>query len=556
MTTAAAYAQHQPSAPWLQTDVGDVGIAGSATEGSDGDLFINGAGSDIWGSADSFHFLYQTIYDGEIGSNPARPENTNPHAKLGLMIRLTLAPDSPHVIIDIQPDGSVEFMQRLTPGGETTFISGIDAGVSNYWYLRLVRASGVITGYACTGGPQGGCRTVGTASFPDGPALAGAVITSHDPGVLNHGYVAAALPWVYTVPSGWSHFDVGTVGLPGNAFYDTHSNTFIVEGAGDNIWGTSDSYHIVSHPFSGDGQIIARVTAEDAADTFAKAGVVLTDNYGATVILDRRPNGVIEFMSRPAAGAPMSFIAGTAAQLPIWLRLTRIGNQFEAFISDVGGASWSFVGFTEVAMRSDITAGLAVTSRDVSAINTSKFDNVVVGSGNFTNVDIGDVGAPGGFRTNSDATLTQWGSGADIWATEDAFNYEYHSLVNDGSMTLYVTSLDDTNEFAKVGIMIRHLIDPTSKHVTVDATPSGHVEFLMRDTWGGETTYIGGGSFEFPLYLRLERSGASITASAAHAGSAPTVLGTVSPDLPPEVYIGTAVTSHSRGVTASATFTH
>jgi hypothetical protein len=465
------------------------------------------------------------------------------------MFRQTLSPDSPHVILDMQPDGSIEFMQRSVAGGETTFIAGAPAG-SHYWALHLSRSNGTVTAFVC----GGTCLTIGVTSFPDGPAFVGAVITSHDPAVLNHGGFAADMPHVITVPTPWFSTDVGTTGLRGAAYFQR--GTFTVQGAGADIWGTSDAYHIVGHPFSGDGQIIARVTAEDAANTFAKAGVVLTDNYGATVILDRRPNGVIEFMSRPAAGASMSFIAGTAAQLPIWLRLTRIGNQFEGFISDVGGSNWSFVGFTEIAMRSDITAGLAVTSHNVSAINTSTFDNIMVGSSNLTNVDIGDVGAAGGFRTNSDGTLTQWGSGADIWSTEDAFNYEYHSLVNDGSMTLYVTSLDDTDEFAKIGIMVRHLIDPTSKHVTVDATPSGHVEFLMRDTWGGETTYIGGGSFEFPLYLRLERSGASITASAAHAGSAFTVLGTVSPDLPPDVYIGTAVTSHSRGVTASATFTH
>ena len=117
--------------PWQQTDVGDVGIAGSATVGSDADLFINGAGSDIWGTTDSFHFVYQTMYDGEIGTSAGPSlQNTHPHAKIGLMIRLTVAADSPHVVLDLQPDGSVEFMQRATAGVETTFIGGVAGGVS------------------------------------------------------------------------------------------------------------------------------------------------------------------------------------------------------------------------------------------------------------------------------------------------------------------------------------------------------------------------------------------------------------------------------------------
>ena len=548
LTAGAAFAQNPLPAPWQQMDIGDVGIAGSATQSNDGDLLIAGAGSDIWATADSFHFVYQTIYDGEIGTNGLSLQNTSPHAKIGVMFRLSLAPDSPHVILDMQPDGSVEFMQRGVAGGETTFIAGIPAA-NPYWALHLVRHDGAITAIAC--GNQ--CQTVGTTSFPDGPAFVGVVITSHDSAVLNHGGNAANMPVVVTVPQPWYSADVGTTGLKGAAY--AQRGTFVVQGAGADIWGTRDSYHIVGQAFNGNGQIMARVTAEDAANTFAKAGIVLTDQYGATVILDVRPNGAIEFMARPSAGAPMSFIAGSVTQFPVWLRLTRIGNQFEAFIApapDPNGGS--FLGFTELSMRSEITAGLAVTSHDISAINTSTFDNVQINSGNLTNVDIGDVGAPGGFATNNDGTFTQRGSGGDIWGSEDAFNYEYRSLVNDGTMLLYVKNLDDTNEFAKVGIMIRHLIDPTAKHVLVDVTPSGHVEFLIRPTWGGGTAYVGGGSFHFPLYLRLERNGASITGSASQDGSQWVTFGTVSPDLPPDVVIGTAVTSHNRGVTASSTF--
>src|ERR1051326_6830131 len=99
LTPGVARAQtggHPLPPPWQQTDVGDVGLAGNATEGPDGDLFISGAGSDIWGTADSFHFMYQTIYDGEISMRAGftdTPGTLNPHAKIGLMIRSTVAPD-------------------------------------------------------------------------------------------------------------------------------------------------------------------------------------------------------------------------------------------------------------------------------------------------------------------------------------------------------------------------------------------------------------------------------------------------------------------------------
>jgi hypothetical protein len=94
-------------------------IPGSANVGHDGDLFIDGAGSDIWGTSDSFHFVYRAFFDGEIGSKPPSLENTGQFAKIGLMIRAGLEPGSPHVILDVKPDNSVEFMTRSALNGET-----------------------------------------------------------------------------------------------------------------------------------------------------------------------------------------------------------------------------------------------------------------------------------------------------------------------------------------------------------------------------------------------------------------------------------------------------
>jgi hypothetical protein len=52
--------------PWSSSDVGAVGTVGCAYQGFDGDLFVAGAGSDIWRTADSFRFVYQSIDDGDI----------------------------------------------------------------------------------------------------------------------------------------------------------------------------------------------------------------------------------------------------------------------------------------------------------------------------------------------------------------------------------------------------------------------------------------------------------------------------------------------------------
>src|SRR5512144_1854754 len=45
---------------WSTTDVGTVGAAGSAN-GSGGSFTVNGAGADVWGTADAFRFVYTTL---------------------------------------------------------------------------------------------------------------------------------------------------------------------------------------------------------------------------------------------------------------------------------------------------------------------------------------------------------------------------------------------------------------------------------------------------------------------------------------------------------------
>ena len=46
-----------PPSPWLNADIGSVGLAGSALY-CNGQFTISGSGADIWGTADAFQFVY------------------------------------------------------------------------------------------------------------------------------------------------------------------------------------------------------------------------------------------------------------------------------------------------------------------------------------------------------------------------------------------------------------------------------------------------------------------------------------------------------------------
>ena len=537
--------------PWQGADIGAVGIPGSAAQGRDGDLFINGAGSDIWGTSDSFHFVYQPFLDGEVGSNPPSLENTNPFAKIGLMIRESLDPGSPHVILDIKPDGSVEFMQRAAKDGETRFIAGVAAAPDHPWSAQLVRRNGVVTARVCF---QLTCQTVGRALMPSGTALAGAVITSHDPSKLNHGMFPASMPYVLHLPQPWQDYDIGNVGIAGRTFFS--DDTYEVHGAGADIWGASDSYHLVANYMKGNGAITARVLSEEASHPFAKAGVIMTAGDGTTVVLDIRPNGVIEFMARPAPGQQMEFLAGSASTFPVWLTIERAGTRFTGSFSQDGKA-WQVVGVTSIAAEQVLTAGLAVTSHDTSSVNKSVFDHVLDASQVPLTVDVGDVGIAGLVQFAQDGNnFTAQGGGGDIWGTADAFTYYYQFLKDDGQIVVKVKSLEDTAQFAKAGLMIRESLDPSAAQVLVDIIPSGAIELLTRESTAAETRWIGSRSpSPFPIWLKLARSGTRVNAFTSSDGLVWSDVGTAfTTNLPSDTLIGVAVTSHDEGVVTTATF--
>jgi hypothetical protein len=178
-TTAAAAGL--PS-PWVNQDVGSVGIAGSSSFSS-GVFTVKGSGGDIWGTADAFQFAYQTFSgDGQIVARVASTQNTNGNAKAGLMFRGDLTAGSAHVMIDVEPNGNIEFMTRSTSGGQTSWLAGA-TDPAPVW-LKLVRSGSTVTGFMSADGST--WTTVGstTISLP-ASADVGLIVTSHDTSQVN-----------------------------------------------------------------------------------------------------------------------------------------------------------------------------------------------------------------------------------------------------------------------------------------------------------------------------------------------------------------------------------
>jgi hypothetical protein len=167
--------------PWGLTDVGGVGTAGGASQ-SNGTFTVAGAGADIWGSADSFTAVAQPITgDGQISARVVSEQNTNIYAKAGVWLGGTLG-SSARVILDVKPDGGIEFMARLADGTSMSYLSG--ASASFPVYLRLTRIGDRVD--AATSGDGNVWAPVGSLQITlPSTVTIGLAVTSHDPAVLN-----------------------------------------------------------------------------------------------------------------------------------------------------------------------------------------------------------------------------------------------------------------------------------------------------------------------------------------------------------------------------------
>jgi RHS repeat-associated protein len=179
---------------------------------------------------------------------------------------------------------------------------------------------------------------------------------------------------VTPLAAGWSHGDIGSVGVAGSATYS--NGTFTVKGAGSSIGGTADSMHFVYQPLSGDGTIVARVATVQGA--FPQAGVMIRETLdagSANALVEFQPNqAFLSYRSSAGAGtsAPATFFG--APSFPYWTKLTRTGNVFSGYIS-LDGVNWTQVATSQtITMAQNVYIGLAVSSQYI----TATFDNVSV----------------------------------------------------------------------------------------------------------------------------------------------------------------------------------
>lgn len=199
-----------------------------------------------------------------------------------------------------------------------------------------------------------------------------------------------------------------------------------------------------------------------------------------------------------------------------------------------------------------------LTEIDPSLPGEMVIDYVRVWSGDLgagaSSGDLGNVGLAGDHAFNAD-TLTVQASGDDIEGNQDSFHFVGQEYLGDGSLTIQLESLSNTNADTKAGLMFReYQDDSSSRHVFLGKLPNGDVSLYYRSSTGGATSMTSPVSASLPGWLRLTRSGNSFTGFISDNGLDWTSIGSVSVPMSEAIFAGVATTSGNNSALTTAVY--
>ena len=212
--------------------------------------------------------------------------------------------------------------------------------------------------------------------------------------------------------------------------------------------------------------------------------------------------------------------------------------------------TWSATSIVVPVPASATTGNVVVTVGGVAS-NTRVF--TVTAPSLWTAQDVGSPALAGSASWPS-GTFTVRGSGVDIWGTSDQFQFVYQTLDGDGEIVARVTSLQNTDGWAKAGVMIREDLTGGAPNAMAQVTAGNGMTFQRRVTRNGSSTSNQGFAGVAPQWVRLVRSGNTFSGYYSATGTGWVLMSSLVIAMPSRTFVGLAVTSHAPSLVTTAAF--
>ncbi len=194
-------------------------------------------------------------------------------------------------------------------------------------------------------------------------------------------------------------------------------DTITLGASGRDLWNADDEGRFVYKTLTGDGSITAKVESLANVHAWAKGGVMIRENNAAessdAYVVTSAASG-LTFQHRLETFTNATSDTGTRSDFwtnhnekPVWVRVERVGNEFNGYIS-VDGENWeaSANNPQTITMIPSVKMGLCATSHDNTVSTVAVFSNITTTghvSGNWERVEWG--GGTSGHPNNDPAPL-------------------------------------------------------------------------------------------------------------------------------------------------------
>jgi regulation of enolase protein 1 (concanavalin A-like superfamily) len=526
----------------------------SSTEASfsrSGSTFtINAAGADVWNTTNEYGAIYVPNGDDSTSTTTVKVDaqsNTSGWAKAGLMIRDSIsgAASSPgYAILAVTPSNGVVFQWDDGDSGHLDQAAGGGSTTAPVW-LRLTRSGIALTGAYSANGTSWTTIATETLTGAQPTEDIGMFADSQSAGITGQ----AVFSDFSTADSRLSSYasTTSTVVDDANTTVAQTPAAYTIDAAGAGPWHSccqnSDEYATLYEAGAATTSSTATVEVDSETNTnpWAMAGLMIRNNLaGATSALGYAAltvtpgNGVALLWDNDSSGYLNQYVSTGSGTItaPIWLKLSRNGSTITGYYS-TDDSTWTTV-------ASETLTGAASTE-DIGMYATS-FDSGVTGHASFG--DFAVTAAPFQAFSSTNTTIVDSGSsytvdaaGAGPWHSCCQTSDQYGALYQPGAegtssvTTVEVTNQSNSNPWAMAGIMIRNDLSgaPGSLgYAALALTPGNGVALL----WDGDSsgyldnvTTAGSGSVNAPIWLRLTRSGNTVTGAYSINDSTWTTVG-------------------------------
>jgi regulation of enolase protein 1 (concanavalin A-like superfamily) len=148
-------------------------------------------------------------------------------------------------------------------------------------------------------------------------------------------------------------------------------------------------------------------------------------------------------------------------------------------------------------------------------------------------------------------------SGDDIWNNSDNFHYTYQYIDGDCEIYTIVESIENTNPWAKAGVMIRETLDGNSKNAFLGMTTENGATFQRRFNKADGSEGLGNiAQKSVPYWIKLIRKDNNFTSLISPNGKSWVQVGNTEVPMSKKVYVGLCVTSHDNSKVCKAVYSN